>query len=662
MMIARFLSLCCLLTGGLVAGTPGEAVLSALDEVKEGEIGRGNLESLRVSPRALESRRAEIGERWESLGESLRAFSWEYGVERVEKQGDLAAVSVALRGAVSPEEARILVFGLCLVDGDWQVAPVEGSFDSAGLGFGEELRSRRQALEDWMARERGEGLNRVIEAARKEFDRELMAALPEERRRAAKPEEVVMGFLRAAREKRPREMMRWLGFPSDEIEGAGERERLLRVLAKGLRGQDQQDRWKVLVNEGSVALPLREEKEDEGHYLVMGFFNPLLNSEHENLQVHRFLLEQEAEGAWRLKLPGNFAYADEESGEFWRQRAQDIERDDEALKADFALELSKREQRRREATTEGAVKALLAEMKGPHFSQVIPWLVWPEGDDERRKRMALRQVGSEWVSFTRRDGRAADLIGIWEDGDRALALVRISAEEEFPDMEIVPVYLARDEHGWGRWAGTRHEGEPAVGRLHLRFHEELGDLKEAVLAERFAPAVRKFEAGGAVDRQGALDLVETYRREIGTGNLLKVLGHCVFFDEREDLELHLRRLAAVMKGRFSSGEGELLGVTVAPEGVAVTYRSQASRLSDPEYPIVLVVPTAQGARVLADADLLLETSKAKELRNRGTWRRMEKSLPELEPALRKLVTEHQETIKAALKKREAANQEEQEQE
>ena len=153
---------------------------------------------------------------------------------------------IGARSADNPEEAEMMAFALRLEDGFWSVGPVEGSFNSMGLGFDKSLRARVRELERWMAAERVTAGDRLKREALTRFKERMAKLVDPELLKSASPREVMENFLTAARAGRTEELLVWQGLlersDHDEIPW----EEMIAMTRKGMKNQDARNVWRLL--------------------------------------------------------------------------------------------------------------------------------------------------------------------------------------------------------------------------------------------------------------------------------------------------------------------------------------------------------------------------------------------------------------------------------
>ena len=155
----------------LSGGEPTKVVLSVLEKLKSKKQQPGVPGEVGISGFVGPKTQSLLNEAWNQRADWIRNEKVEFfeGFEKVDRE--LSAVLVGARSADDPEEAEMMAFALRLEDGVWSVGPVEGSFNSMGLGFDKSLRARVSELERWMAAERVTAGDRLKKEALKRFTR-----------------------------------------------------------------------------------------------------------------------------------------------------------------------------------------------------------------------------------------------------------------------------------------------------------------------------------------------------------------------------------------------------------------------------------------------------------------------------------------------------------
>lgn len=313
----------------LSGGEPTKAVLSVLEKLKSKKQQPGVPGEVGISGFVGPKTRSLLNEAWNQRADWIRNEKVEFfeGFEKID--GELSAVLVGARSADDPEEAEMMGFALRLEDGVWSVGPVEGSFNSMGLGFNKSLRTRVSELERWMAAERVTAADRLKKEALKRFKERMAKLVDPELLKSASPRKVMENFLAAARAGRTEELLVWQGVLERDDHDEIPWEEMISMTRKGMKNQDARNVWRLLNRPGVMQVLLDgEEDESEKSMLVSFLAGFSTGRDSKKLRPVIFRVRKNPEG-WRVSLPGYFAKADEDQWDHWRAHQREVHFRDE---------------------------------------------------------------------------------------------------------------------------------------------------------------------------------------------------------------------------------------------------------------------------------------------------------------------------------------------
>jgi len=318
-----------LLVTSVWAGEPTDAVMRVLDQRRDPGVSFDETDGLIVSPYLGPKRRELLSERWRLLGKWLDDENAELvsGEEIVD--GDLGAVLLGAKGQSGPGAFRILLFGTRLVDGEWKVGPSEGSFANVGAGFDSQVRKRVSRLEKWMRERRVISGGKLLSRQRDEFFKHMKRVVSAKDRRELPPRQVLERFIDAVRdavrEKRSDEILVWLGVLEQNSYPGVDWTSLVRMVRRGVEGEDAARRWRLLNDTSIVHVIADEEVDEESASSLMIFLAPYaMGRLQERFESVRFHFDNNGSG-WRIRLPAFF----HESG--WQEERMDRGRDYEDM-------------------------------------------------------------------------------------------------------------------------------------------------------------------------------------------------------------------------------------------------------------------------------------------------------------------------------------------
>lgn len=298
----------CFMISCFAAG-PTDSLLGFLKENRDPEVSMSQMKGLALSPYLGPARKEVLNREWKlrqrwMVEENVELLK---GEEKVD--GDLAAVILGARSDLGPQAFRVLLFGLRLVDGEWQVAPTEGSFANAGLGFDPKIRTRAQALERWMMDQRATGGVALLEKQKNRFIAKIKNLVPEKELREASPEQVLDHWMKAVSAQDFDKAQVWMGALNRDLIMTAEWTEMTKILRLGVENKDKRNVWCFLTDPRTVQIKVSEKMEEGEASILMLFMCPCETSQRaERIMAIRFSFEDEGSG-WRLKLPGFFAGA-----------------------------------------------------------------------------------------------------------------------------------------------------------------------------------------------------------------------------------------------------------------------------------------------------------------------------------------------------------------
>ena len=146
------LALLAMAVSAVAASTdPGETAVRFLEKVRDKEINLDPGADTALSPQTSGSKRKQIARRLERMARDLGNDPLEVGAVKLD--GDLAGVLVRKISGFDPNRMQVFPVALVKRGAEWAVAPVPASFGNSGVGYAAALRTRLNALEEWMLRE-----------------------------------------------------------------------------------------------------------------------------------------------------------------------------------------------------------------------------------------------------------------------------------------------------------------------------------------------------------------------------------------------------------------------------------------------------------------------------------------------------------------------------
>jgi hypothetical protein len=675
----------------LSGGEPTKAVLSVLDKLKSKKQQPGVPGEVGISGFVGPKTRSLLNEAWNQRADWIRNEKVEFfeGFEKID--GELSAVLVGARSVDDPEEAEMMGFALRLEDGVWSVGPVEGSFNSMGLGFDKSLRARVSELERWMAAERVTAADRLKKEALKRFKERMAKLVDPELLKSASPRKVMENFLAAARGGRTEELLVWQGVlergDHDEIPW----EEIISMTRKGMKNKDARNVWRLLNRPGVMQVLLDgEEDESEKSMLVSFLAGFSTGRDSKKLRPVIFRVRKNPEG-WRVSLPGYFAKADEEKWDHWRAHQREVHFRDEVNTERMASVYEEEHDPRRAANPAEILERVARDLFDGTMEKSLPYLFRdppeenkepeekeepkeaeedeevadPEDvlidedeiDPEMEKVKKYREFAVWWAKASGNlKGIEVGAKKVYQSGDLALGVLEILPKNGGWMPEYHSIWMSKAEGGWLILPGLKR---PLSGLLPEDLEEDRAKLSAGItrdqeqLEKEFLEALFKRvsalsdSANEAASEEAALKITKEWRNLVVGGNIPEILSRSAVREIPESPLSVLKNLTFLVKGAaVAEVPDRVLGNHVEGRMRGISLMVDGGRGISMDCPLMLVVPTKQGPRVLIDTELYLATNKGKKIRNDNELARLKEKMPKEDfESLKKLLDWHEKTAR-----------------
>lgn len=672
----------------LSGGEPTKAVLSVLEKLKSKKQQRGVPGEVGISGFVGPKTRNLLNEAWNQRADWIRNEKVEFfeGFEKID--GELSAVLVGARSADDPEEAEMMAFALRLDDGVWSLGPVEGSFNSMGLGFEKSLRTRASELERWMAAERVTAADRLKKEALKRFKERMAKLVDPELLKSASPRKVMENFLAAARAGRTEELLVWQGVlergDHDEIPW----EEMISMTRKGMKNQDARNVWRLLNRPGVMQVVLDgEEDESEKSMLVSFLAGFSTGRDSKKLRPVIFRVRKNPEG-WRVSLPGYFAKADEDQWDHWRAHQREVHFRDEVNTERMASVYEEEYEPRRAVNPAEILDRVARDLFDGTMEKSLPYLFRDppeenkeseekeeskedeeaadpkdilidedEIDPEVEKVKRYREFAVWWAKASGNlKGIEVGAKKVYQSGDLALGVLEILPRNGGWMPEYHSIWMSKDVGGWLILPGLKR---PLSGLLPEDLEEDRAKLSASItrdqkqLEKEFLESLFKRVStlndseNEAASEEAALKITKEWRNLVVGGNIPEILSRSAVRKIPESPLSILKNLTFLVKGAaVAEVPDRVLGNHVEGRMRGISLMVDGGRGISMDCPLMLVVPTEQGPRILIDTELYLATNKGKKMRNDNELARLKEKIPKEDfESLEKLLNWHEKTAR-----------------
>lgn len=625
---------------GLCAGGPSEAALKTLRSFQSDKAP--SLDAvLKISPYCGPGKKRLIERRWGDLSVWLQENDFQFSELGEKVDGDLAVSLVGLTHQSNPELTSVLSLSLVKEAKGWLVAPILGSFENTGIGFEAGVLARAESLQRWVMKEKVGQLIKLRETEQEQFRKSLEGAIAEDVLSQKDPEQVLLEFLDAVYSGDVKKVLVWQGaLERDELLGWNW-EQNLAATHIGMATTRDKSAWQLLRSKAVLKVLIDGDGDTETAQYLYSFLSVVKpNPRSNDVTPVRFVLKKTS-GGWRVKLPAIFAYDHEDedlhreksNGESdWEDRnaarelATIFEAENEALYGDSAEELLKDVALDLKSGTlprfmQRHLRVKSKERKKEDDDDVLI-VEDPEVLSAKRMRRFL-QVVKWWSKTLAGDGVQEPTIAhLIEKEDLALGVLAMPPLPNHWKPELRVVWMGLEDDGWVILPGDPSISDqtlsPDLVKTRVQILKEYKkwteEEKEGYLTELKNSIVIANLDGKTVEKDIAVELVKKWREIAQNGTVHDVIKLSAVRKAPEKMSLLLDDLNYIRKGVAaastpdevldSKGFGSLYGVSLRI-GIG----------ADRGFPMMIVVPTEKGPRVLIDVELSYESNKGVKLMN-----------------------------------------------
>lgn len=634
-------------------GEPSEVALELLrgldGELTEPEVSSSLAISRFCGPKKKES----ISGRWEDRASWAKAGNYSFELLREKVDGDLSSVLIGATSPNGPDVSVVISLGLVKKEDKWKVAPVEGSFENTGLGFGAGVKKRMRDLEAWMALERTSSMTNLLQSEMEKFRKEMEGAVSAETLSENNPKEVIRNFLAAAEAGNTDAMIVWQGFLERDSLPERDWEMHLRATRKGMANKDKQRVWRLLTSKKVMKEVVSGSGDQEEAEFLVGFLSSYETSPmDERLNPVRFQLNKTEQG-WRVSLPAFFSYADQTSGAFRSARNDEFDWEDrKGVKQMFHV-FEELNDAVRSKSPEALLEAVIGDLKTGSLNSFLQRHYreeeqaievekkFEDGEgqlllqarnfgrrgnnpfDDRRSGRYIESVKWWGTSLKSTDTISARVAKFYKEEKIALGVLSLSGAGESWKPKYQRIWMRQDESGWmilpgdiSPMLGTYPEKrEKGVRGLSAQFLNDEAKMEEEFLADVLKVLSLENPNGKVASQADAKKLVLEWRRIAREEDMMTLLkSSAVRMLPAKPTGL-LSALGFVRNGAVTAVvPDEMIGTKAAGRFRGVSMMIGKGR-GVRACPLILVVPTESGHSVLVDIELPLETNKGIRLMN-----------------------------------------------
>lgn len=607
---------------------PGAAAVSFLEDVQGTTLSIDEiLEKTVLSPFCGDERRMWIEKQLQELRVSLRVGELEFRVVGEKEDGGFAGVLVAVVPEGDPFTSKVVPVALRYTEEAWVPAPVVGSFANANVGFDQGVRNRVKVLERWMGRQRVIRMRDLYLDAVAALEKRMEEVVSDELLVEGTAKEVMKGFLDACGRKDLAAVLVFLGADSGQADEATSPQA---IVTKGLRGEDEMGRWALLTSPDVVRV-VAESREERSETVVSVLFYDTESVT--GAKLLNFSLNKDSD-RWQVDLPRVLREAFNERRP-WRTPAAS----EHKMRRRFSeyFEESRVEERFDDSRAMG--ERMVEVLREGTLEEFFVLLSRNEGFAEGERVATYEEAADLWNEFRERGRHATHgvLVDVMEEGSAAAVVLHLVTTAELDRLELVTVFLVREESGWaiapgvtslGNWETMPRQESLDQKEVLMRYARRKAGL-EKVAAERFLKEFAEVEVGvkKEVSEEEARRLVEEFRERLRAGDLPRAFECCALLDRSEGAWEGLKSLTYEYRGVQQAKQADReLNIQTKGSWAGVSLRLDTGSGGDPDYPLYLVRSTAEGPRIVVDAGLRMATNKGRKILNEQVWEHLDAHL------------------------------------
>jgi hypothetical protein len=586
-------------------GDPGETALMFLEKVRAKNLNLEPGADTAISAQTSERKRREISRQLERMADDLGSDPLELG--SVKQDDDLAAVLVRKIGGFARNQLQVFPVALVKRGAEWAAAPLPASFENTGVRYAAPLRTRLEALEEWMLRERVLDLEKLRQQSEARMRTKIGQALPAATLGRLNAEQAIARFFDACENRRLLELLGLLGGLSAELP----EDWTMRVKSAEDALKDGGDApwpWRLLAAPEVLRLPVYQEEDGDTALVSIAFLDPKEMPGRPQLPKAGILhlnLSKTAEGLWRINLPRDEPDPDDE---------EDGKNPDSDLLEMFPAMLAVKYPAKPASTAALARDALLAALANPLPSSWVP-LAHAVGDPEEILHSYATAAQVWWELRNPSASGQAVALALREEGDHAVVACQFFDARYTDRLNLRHLFFRKTPMGWLWEPSPSGETRKSFQDWITANNDTLPDRwQEVLLAD--CPKLERIEPTAAPTEEEARQVVDSWLETMRTGDLAAALRHTARLGTKDSGTRLLRFLGYEIKGtRMNARAATVAGVYRSETWAAVGTRTlMDGRQVFPFYP---VVKTPAGPRILLEINLIAAGTRSRDFINKS---------------------------------------------
>lgn len=576
-----------------------------------------------ISPTTDKQRMEQIAKQLQRLTADLPADG-ALTTHRLKIDGDLAAVVFKYGKDINPRNQRAIACALVLRGDTWRAAPVPGSFTNTGAFFDEERQKRILALEQWMEQEQTSALGEMLQAIRDGIQ-QAAQEIPQD------PRLVSNALIDAVRGKKLDVLAAMAGGLSDPPPNNWDKR--IAVLEQVCEDNVALPLfWQALKIPHGITVPVHESNQaDKAAHVLAQLDAELPIHRPARLRIIRVSWQRQ-QGIWMLDLP-SISY------ELPNEEDERDDEDDRVYLDRFPQHLRAQAPARAAAPLTETIQAFAATLNKRALPDALAF-VDLEATPSIARDACLR-VAEQWRDARSIQAGGVTLLGCEVRIDRAISCygsVNLANAQKI-ELTFVPWQLRE-----GRWQITHiHETHEAWKELMAWAKAQRplleGQWPDAATVQ--AVVLGDHPAGDAPSEDAARQAVEAWLKTTHAGNLFEALASTAVLKDDRALKNLIERVGReILNAHKLNAKESIVAVHRGGPWACVLLKQETS--DSTTFPMLVVVSTPRGARVLPEIDLRTSASRGRRYLNDVTWNHLSRVLPaDAIAPLRAAFEEHQ---------------------
>lgn len=618
--------------------TPGEAALKFLDAVKQGTVELKPDAGTAISPLTSPQKLEQITRRLKRMAYDMGKKPLRIG--QVKTEGDLAAVLIWKDDGFDPSHMQVFPVAMIKRDNQWLPAPVPASFENCDVGYRKDVRSKIQALENWMLQQQVIDLAQLQRDSIQRMQEQISREISREALKQLQPGQLIQKFLTACAARRENEILGLIGGLSNKLPENWAQQ------AASVEQATSQDKltspWRLLM--APNVLRVQVLMEEDANEVLTTFAcldteaGPIDPKGLPKIQLVNLNLAKSKEGFWHIHIPdflwqyseGEYAVADENL--------------DKDLLNQFSAEIRKLYPARPVDDVKKAIPALLSTLQQCSLPQLMPWIHIDE--DPEKGRATILHAAQLWIKL---HALSSDF-NLWSvnhllpldtttHNDLAAVTCQVFSIRKPDRFEPITLYLRSAADAW-MWdpqppMETQHAFKDWVEQQRKQWQVNWRDR-----LIRNCPIVERMPVSGAPTEELCQKLIGEWINAIHSGKIIDALSYCARLNEDDSPTQLLRNLGYEFSGALKSDSIPIYQHFLSNEGwSAVGLKSNQS--DKPSFPLYPIIMTPDGPRILLEIDLISNGERGREFLNRSSLLRVGHIDANAAKTLQALFTQHE---------------------